>query len=95
MYEYAAIAMGPRRCGANLMVVKIAVGPSAPPMIASEAASGSVKKLHATISTANIPNCAPAPKMASLRFLSIGPKSVKAPTPMKMMGGRKPVLMRA
>jgi len=33
IYEYAAIAIGPKRCGASLEVTKIAVGPSAPPMI--------------------------------------------------------------
>ena len=32
-------------------------------------------------------------KIANLRFLSIGPKSVNAPTPMKIIGGKKPVLM--
>ena len=33
MYEYAAIAMGPNKCGAKIIAVYIAVGPSAPPII--------------------------------------------------------------
>ena len=37
MYEYAAMAIGAKRCGANLMVVKMAVGPSAPPIMPSDA----------------------------------------------------------
>jgi hypothetical protein len=39
MYEYAAKAIGAKRCEANFDVKKIAVGPSAPPIIAIEAAS--------------------------------------------------------
>ena len=39
MYEYAAIAIGPSISGASFIVVKIAVGPSAPPIIANEADS--------------------------------------------------------
>ena len=35
--------MGPNSSGANLLVRKIAVGPSAPPMIPIEAACGAVK----------------------------------------------------
>ena len=43
MYEYAAMAMGPSSCGASFVVRNIAVGPSAPPMMPMEAASGPVK----------------------------------------------------
>ena len=76
------------------MVVKMAVGPSAPPMIPSEAASCGVKPIRmATSNTAKMPNWAAAPKMDRRRLRSIGPKSVRAPTPIKMTGGRKPVLM--
>ena len=89
------MAIGPSRCGASLMVVKMAVGPSAPPIIAKDAASGNVKKLQATSNTAKMPNCAPAPKMANFKLRSMGPKSVSAPTPMNMIGGRKPVLIKA
>ena len=88
------MAIGPNRCGANLMVVKIAVGPSAPPMIPKEAASFGVKPIRmATNSTVKIPNWAAAPKIERRKFRNIGPKSVKAPTPMKIIGGRKPVLI--
>ena len=30
------MAMGPNKCGANFIVVKIAVGPSAPPIISNK-----------------------------------------------------------
>ena len=33
IYEYAAIAIAPRSCGASSLVTSIAVGPSAPPII--------------------------------------------------------------
>ncbi len=42
MYEYAAMATAPRRCGASFDVRKIAVGPSAPPIIPIELASAGV-----------------------------------------------------
>ena len=35
----------------------------------------------------------PAPKIESRRLRNIGPKSVNAPTPIKMTGGKKPVLI--
>ena len=38
IYEYAAIAIGPSSSGASLVVRKMAVGPSAPPMMPMEAA---------------------------------------------------------
>ena len=76
------------------MVVKIAVGPSAPPIIPSEAASFGVKPIKmATSNTVKMPNCAAAPKIESRRLRSIGPKSVRAPTPIKIIGGRKPVFI--
>ena len=88
------MAIGPNKWGASFIVVKIAVGPSAPPIIPSAAASFGVNPINmATISTKNIPNCAAAPKIDKRRLRNIGPKSVKAPTPMKITGGRKPVLI--
>lgn len=76
------------------MVVKIAVGPSAPPMIPRDPASFGVNPIKiATKSTVKIPNWAAAPKMDRRRLRSIGPKSVNAPTPMKIIGGKKPVLI--
>ena len=39
IYEYAARAIGANRWDANFEVRKIAVGPSAPPIIAMDAAS--------------------------------------------------------
>ena len=78
------------------MVVKMAVGPSAPPMMPNEPASWGVNpKSRDTSSTAKMPIWAAAPKMASFRLRSMGPKSVSAPTPMKMMGGSSPLLMSA
>ena len=51
------MAIGPNKCGASLIVVKIAVGPSAPPMIPKEAASLGVKPIKIdTSNTAKIPN---------------------------------------
>ena len=86
--------LGFSKCGASLIVVKIAVGPSAPPIIPNAAASCGVKPINtATSNTVKIPNCAAAPKIERRRLRSIGPKSVKAPTPMKMIGGRNPVLI--
>ncbi len=43
IYEYAATAIGANKWGANLMAVYMAVGPSAPPIIAMDAASPLVK----------------------------------------------------
>ena len=36
MYEYAATAIGPSSSGASFEVTKMAVGPSAPPMMPME-----------------------------------------------------------
>ena len=59
MYEYAAIAMGPNSCGARRVAVNIAVGPSAPPMMPIEAASGPEKPMHTARKNAkNTPSCA-------------------------------------
>lgn len=66
------------------------VGPSAPPMIPMEAASGIEKPRR--IAPKNVtytPNWAAAPNRSVLGLAIQGPKSVMAPTPMKMMGGSK------
>ena len=76
------------------MVVKMAVGPSAPPMMPKEAASFGVNPIKiATSNTVKIPSCAAAPNMERRKLRNIGPKSVNAPTPIKMIGGRKPVFI--
>ena len=46
-----------------------------------------------TNSTVKIPSCAAAPKIERRRLRNIGPKSVNAPTPIKIIGGKKPVLI--
>ena len=56
MYEYAAIAMEPNNSGANFKVVKIDVGPSAPPMVANDAACFMV----------NIPDAAAISRIAKI-----------------------------
>ena len=77
-----------------MIVVKIAVGPSAPPIIPNAPASCGVKPIiTAHNSTVKIPSCAAAPNMERRRLRSIGPKSVSAPTPIKMTGGRNPVFI--
>ena len=72
----------------------MAVGPSAPPIIPSEAASFGVNPIAiAASNTVKIPNCAAAPKIDKRKLRNIGPKSVSAPTPIKIIGGKKPVLI--
>jgi len=62
MYEYAAMAMGGKYSGASLDAVRIAVGPSAPPMtpIAAATFSGNPSP-SASRNAEKIPNCAAAP----------------------------------
>ena len=56
IYEYAAIEIGPINSGASLDEIKIAVGPSAPPIIPIEAASGPKNPSSiAPINAKNIP----------------------------------------
>ena len=57
---------------------------SLPNTAASPSAPKSAKKM---------PNCAAAPRSAILGFAIRGPKSVIAPTPMKIMIGKMPVSM--
>ncbi|MCY1556788.1 hypothetical protein D9M68_935720 [compost metagenome] len=78
-------------------VTKIEVGPSAPPIIAMEAASLRVNSspgipraasASAPIRVPKIPNCAAAPSNRVFGLASIGPKSVMAPTPRKISSGK-------
>ena len=82
----------------------MAVGPSAPPMMPMDAAafSGSTPKKSLPKSAASpsapksakkMPNCAAPPRRAVFGFAISGPKSVIAPTPMKIMIGKTPVSM--
>ena len=89
MYEYAAIAIAGRYSGASLEAVRIAVGPSAPPItpIAAATASGN-PSASASRNAEKIPNCAAAPKRKLLGFAISGPKSVIAPTPRKISDGK-------
>ncbi len=68
--------------------MKIAIGPSAPPMMPIAPASWSVKpSSFAPISATKMPRCAAAPRMTSFGLAIIGAKSVIAPTPKKISGG--------
>ena len=88
IYEYAAIAIGPSNQGASLEVRKMDVGPSAPPMIPMEPASAGVKPIaFAQRKVTKIPICAAAPRRRDLGLAISGPKSVMAPTPMKIRQG--------
>ena len=91
--------MAPSRSGAKREARNIAVGPSAPPIIPIEAASASEKlkrsvyceRASAPISVAKIPSCAAPPSIAVFGFAISGPKSVIAPTPIKIISGNRPL----
>ena len=88
IYEYAAMAIAPSSAGASVFVTRIAVGPSAPPMMPIEAASGTVKPSSSAPTKAmNTPSCAAAPRKSVLGLAISGEKSVIAPTPRKISGG--------
>ena len=88
MYEYAATAIGPSRCGASFVVTKMAVGPSAPPMMPMAPASRALKpSSFAPMKVMKIPSCAAAPIRSAEGLAIRGAKSVIAPTPMKISGG--------
>ena len=73
---------------ANFDAVRIAVGPSAPPMTPMAAASAGVKPRTSAIrNAAKMPSCAAAPSSRDMGLASRGPKSVMAPMPIKMMDG--------
>ena len=65
------------------------VGPSAPPMMEIAAAAIPLNpRIIARKYALKIPNCAAAPKRKLLGLAMSGPKSVMAPTPMKIRDGR-------
>ena len=73
----------------SFVVRKIDVGPSAPPMIPIAAACAPLKpNAIASMYDANTPNCAAAPIRKLIGLAIRGPKSVMAPTPMKMRQGK-------
>ena len=96
MYEYAATAIAPNISGANAEAIKIEVGPSAPPIILIAEHCFMVKSTTpvycesaaAPTSEPKIPNCAAPPSSAVLGLARSGPKSVIAPTPIKMRRGK-------
>ena len=66
----------------------MAVGPSAPPMMPMPAASWIVKPISmAPMTATTTPSCAAAPSRKVMGLASSGPKSVRAPIPIKMMIG--------
>ena len=68
---------------------KIAVGPSAPPIIPIAAASKALNpRKNAPKNVRKIPNCAAAPSNKLEGLESSGPKSVVAPIPRKISGGK-------
>ena len=91
IYEYADTAIAPIRCGASLDERKMAVGPSAPPMIPIAPDSAGVKPICSAIVYApKIPIWAAAPINISLGCDISAEKSVIAPIPRKMRGGYHP-----
>ena len=87
------MAMAPRSSGASLFVRKMAVGPSAPPMMPMDAACGPVKpRQMAPKNATKTPSWAAAPSSRLFGSAISGPKSVIAPTPMKMSEGYRPAL---
>ncbi len=86
---------GTKVLGVEGVSYKMAVGPSAAPMTAMEAASFKSKKKPARNRVKKIPNCAAAPKSMSHGFSSRGPKSIIAPMPMKSSRGNSSLDMPA
>ena len=83
--------MAPIRLGASLEERKMAVGPSAPPMIPiAPACIGSKPISNAIIYAPKIPNCAAAPISINFGLEISAEKSVMAPMPKKMSGGYQP-----
>ena len=70
-----------------MFATKMAVGPSAAPMTAMDAASFISKKNPARNRVKKMPNCAAAPNSMSHGFSSSGPKSIMAPMPMNSSSG--------
>ena len=77
------MVIGPRYLLASACATTMAVGPSAAPMIAMDAASLSPKPNSvAKSSVMKMPNCAAPPSKNSFGLESSGPKSIIAPMPM-------------
>ena len=87
--------MAPRYWELRVFATKMAVGPSAAPMTAMEAASFRSKKKPARNRVKKMPNWAAAPKSISHGFSSSGPKSIMAPMPMKSSSGNSSLDMPA
>ncbi|CDE48230.1 putative uncharacterized protein [Faecalibacterium sp. CAG:74] len=70
-------------------VSQIAVGPSAPPMMPMAPASAAEKPntAYAKMNVMKMPSCAAAPSSSVFGLEISGPKSVPAPTPMKIRHG--------
>jgi hypothetical protein len=90
--------MAPSRSGASREARKIAVGPSAPPMIAMADASCSVKSKPGRNVQRNRPDqgredpeLRRGTEQQRRRTAIRAPKSVSAPTPMKISSGKMPV----
>ena len=66
----------------------MAVGPSAPPMMPIAEACCTLKSIIAPANATNTPIWAAAPRSMVFGFAIRGPKSVIAPTPMKIRGGK-------
>ena len=83
------MAMAPRRAGARVLVTRMAVGPSAPPMIPIAAASlgSNTPEIKAKAKATKTPSCAPAPMSRDLGLEIRGVKSVMAPIPTKIRQG--------
>ena len=81
--------MGPSSSGASRVETKMAVGPSAPPMMPMEPAWAEVKRPEKRQPTKvmKMPSWAAAPRRRLLGLAIRGPKSVMAPTPMKIRQG--------
>ena len=74
----------------------MAVGPSQAPIIAIEHDSGRLNpSARARRRVKKMPNCPAAPKMSTVGLASIGPKSIIAPSPMKIRQGNISVRMPA
>ena len=81
------------RSGASFEDRKMAVGPSAPPMIPMAPASLGMKPMdNASRYAPKIPICAAAPIRISLGCEIRAEKSVIAPMPRKISGGYQPCL---
>ena len=81
------------RLGESFEERKIAVGPSAPPIMAMPAAwFGSKPNRRASMYAPKIPNCAAPPINNNLGFAIKAEKSVIAPIPKKISGGYQPSL---